>query len=178
MTMLIKDYSTDSKEVLDFCNSVLAECSADIKEWYSDPKRIQRYDYCSLMYDGQGNAFASSFVENINKWWRVGQIHYVLKEYRNKYPSAMLKVDGFLDYHWNKLEGNGIFFSIHTYSRRMRIQAQMMHDRLINTHRENLTPLRDRILALGEHQLRYVPQEIFVLSKVEFAKEDFLNAVL
>lgn len=178
MNMLIKDCSTDSKEVLNFCNSVLAECSADIKEWYSNPKRIQRYDHCSLMYNEYGNAFASSFVENINGWWRVGQIHYVLKEYRNIYPSAMLKVDGFLDYHWNTLEGNGIFFSIHTYNRRMNIQAQMMHDRLINTHGEILTTLRDRIIALGEHPLRYVPQEIFVLPKDEFDKESFLNAVL
>jgi len=177
--MIIKNFKSDSTEVQKFVDSVLAECDKDIATWYSNPKRIARYDHCSLCIV-DGKPIASSFVEPMGNWWRVGQIHYVLKEYRKDYPSTMLRVGGFLDHHYKTLDGNGIFFSIHVYNRRMKVQAEMMHKRLINTYGKELTTLRDQIIPVGEYTLRGrdVSQEVFAIPKQNFNKDEFLESVL
>jgi len=106
-------------------------------------------------------------------------MHYTLKQYRNTHPSAMLRKGGFLDHHIadNCGKYTGIFFSIHTYNKRMRIQSEMMHRRLINTYGEELTDARNRIVFCGNHQLHGANQDIFAIPYEEFAREKFIESI-
>lgn len=106
-------------------------------------------------------------------------MHYTLKQYRKTHPSAMLRKGGFLDHHIRDNQDlyKGIFFSIHTYNKRMRIQSEMMHKRLINTYGEELTDARDRIVFCGEHMLHGANQDIFAIPFNDFDKEKFIESI-
>lgn len=163
-----------------FINQVRCEAPKAVKEWYSNShNRFLRYEYAScLMY---GNKVVSaSFCHTYGTWLRIGQLHYTLKAFRRECPSAMLRNEGFLDHHLkeNRNLHQGIFFTIHTYDKRMQIQSDMMHKRLINHYGYELTKNRDRIVFCGKHVFHNVNQDIFVLPHKELDKDKFLNEIL
>lgn len=176
----IRNIKYNSIEFKKFVDEVLTtETDEHILEWYNNPNRLKRYTYISGWFVN-GELISVSCCQEYGKHLRVGQIHYTLKRYRKQYPSAMLRCGGFLDYHYNNNidHYDSVFFSIHTFNKRMRIQSNMMHDRLINTYGENLTELREMITCLRDQTFMHVNQDIFILPGIDFNIEQFRKDVL
>lgn len=176
------EHSVDDESVVFLIDQILNECDWKVREWYSDPKRIKRYQSAYIMYTKNMEPFSISFKNHYNGWDRIGQLHYTLKSFRKEYPSAMLRENGFLDTHYNDCDSKGIFFSIHLYNKRMITQSTMMNERLINTYGKKLTHLRNELLDLGVQQFHEVDQHFFVLPKKQniqsFNRDDFFKDIL
>lgn len=174
--MNIVRLSTTDSRFLEFVKKYKQDvCIKDHMYNWLNNNRLARISEVACLFDNESIVGISCEKIYGNKYLRIGSPLYVLRDYRLKYPHSLFTENGFFSTHLKSAKEKDleIFFSIHSYNKRMRLHAENFYKRRI-THSKNLFYIDD-VQFLGIHKFHDVDQHVFSYNITNI--ENLLNTI-